>query len=384
MNSKIIVTKTENSIQVLQISHGHAVRYFVSTNNPINVGDICIGRVEATKKDLNACFVCVAPNVKGFLPYENINPQCLLNRPYDGCLKEGDMVCVQVIRDCIKTKPYALTMDITLPGKYVVLTLEKGVIHTSSKLSKNESGALVTSMSEETSDIVGRMGVIFRTESVRNIEKCKAELKEKASLWAHIIDHMSSRTLYSKLYSAEFEYITRIKGINASEIDEIITDDNELFCRLSEAISDISISLYNDSKISLNALYNVERCVHEACDRRINLPSGGYLIIEPTEALTVIDVNSGKCDKSKDREKLIEITNTEAAQEIARQLILRNISGIIITDYINMNSNEMTDKLVSLIKELAKADPGNCKFVDITGLGLVELTRQKTYKMLSF
>ena len=140
--------------------------------------------------------------------------------------------------------------------------------------------------------------------------------------------------------------------------------------------------LYQDSMLSLSALYGIEGKLKPALETRIWLKSGGYLVIEPTEALTVIDVNSGKCEDGKNPEDTYRSINLEAAEEVAFQLRLRNLSGIIIVDFINMQSPGDNAQLLYVLKSLVKRDKVKTTVVDMTPLGLVEITRKKISKPL--
>ena len=142
------------------------------------------------------------------------------------------------------------------------------------------------------------------------------------------------------------------------------------------------LHLYTDTQVSLFALYSLTHELERALHRQVWLPSGAYLVIDPTEALTVIDVNSGKNIKKKSREELVFSVNVEAAHEIARQLILRNISGICIIDFIDMKEKEHREELMHILRMDLKKDKVPATLVDITRLGLVELTRKKVQKSL--
>ena len=137
------------------------------------------------------------------------------------------------------------------------------------------------------------------------------------------------------------------------------------------------LSLYTDENLPLMKLYRLESVLKSASDRRVWMKSGGYLVIEPTEALTVIDVNTGKYDGSKNVEETFALINREAAQETARQIRLRNLSGIILIDFINQKDRQAAKELLEELRSLCKEDPVPVRVVDITALGLVELTRKK-------
>ena len=169
-------------------------------------------------------------------------------------------------------------------------------------------------------------------------------------------------------------------------IEEYVTDDFTMLQTLKEfvhASEADKIRLYQDDKISLNALYGLTFKIDELLQTKVWLPSGGYLCIEPTEAMTVVDVNTGKAiRKGEDSEALFYEVNREAAAELARQLRLRNISGMVIVDFINMKSKENEHAILSYMKECAKTDYSKIAVYDFTRLGLLELTRNKKSKAL--
>ena len=194
------------------------------------------------------------------------------------------------------------------------------------------------------------------------------ELKKKAN-------HLGR---FNYLYRSEsdlFSYLDRV--FRKDEYKEIITDINNIYDKLSE--SDISIRLYEDKTFSLTKLYSLETKADEALNRKVWLKCGGYLVIDHTEAMTVIDVNSGKFTPSKgtDKETTYYTVNEEAAEEVCRQIRLRNISGIIIVDFINLSDENDKQSLTDILKDLSSKDIVQVNVIDITALGLVEITRKK-------
>lgn len=199
------------------------------------------------------------------------------------------------------------------------------------------------------------------------------ELSEKAS-------HL---TKYSYLYKSKSSYTDRInKVFKQGEFDEIVTDIELVYEMLSKDFP--NVRLYDDKSFGLDKLYSLKTALDEAQDRNVWLKCGGFLIFDKTEAMTVIDVNSGKFTPSKgtDKESAYMAVNTEAAIEICRQLRLRNISGIVIIDFINLKSDEDKEQLLNLLKEESLADTETVMVIDITELGLVELTRKKEFPPL--
>ena len=199
------------------------------------------------------------------------------------------------------------------------------------------------------------------------------ELKEKSKYL----------TRYSYLYKTRTSYADRInKVFKRDEYEEIVTDNEDVFNILSGDFS--NVRLYEDKTFGLDKLYSLKTALNEALDRNIWLKCGGFIVFDKTEAMTVIDVNSGKFTPSKgtDKESAYMTVNTEAAVEICRQLRLRNISGIVIIDFINLKSDDMKNELMDVLRNESADDTETVMVIDITELGLVELTRKKEFPPL--
>ena len=199
------------------------------------------------------------------------------------------------------------------------------------------------------------------------------ELKEKSKYL----------TRYSYLYKSRTSYADRInKVFKRDEYEEIVTDNEDVFNILSDDFS--NVRLYEDKTFGLDKLYSLKTALNEALERNIWLKCGGFIVFDKTEAMTVIDVNSGKFTPSKgtDKESAYMTVNTEAAVEICRQLRLRNISGIVIIDFINLKSDDMKNELMDVLRNESADDTETVMVIDITELGLVELTRKKEFPPL--
>ena len=206
-----------------------------------------------------------------------------------------------------------------------------------------------------------------------------AESRQLAEQLEHILDIADKRTCYSCLYREKPDYIHFIENSYTAEYDEIVTDIPEIYETLRKHFTenDSPIRLYEDRMLPLHKLYAIESRIQELLDKKVWLKSGGYLVIEPTEALISIDVNSGKCEQGKDKEETFYKINLEAAEMIALHLRARNLSGIILVDFINMRKNAHKQQLMEYMKSLLKQDNVIADVVDMTGLGLVEITRKK-------
>lgn len=375
-DNKLIVTEYKGFDACFEYKAGSLCELILTRFSSVNVNDIFVGRVSAVKDDIKACFVDISPDNKGFLPFKNIYPNSLLSREFDGRLKQGDLVAVQVTQDKIKTKEYGLSMRLTIPGAFSVITFDDKNIHFSSKLNKLQ----ISNISETLKNNEYEYGFVVRTNAdVSFVDSLLTELKENCSILKNIDSTMRYKTLYTKLYSSIHPLVERIKSIKKTDYSEIVTDSKRLFEELS---CFDNVRFYDDERISLKTLYSFEKAFLLATDRKVNLDCGGYLIIEPTEAMTVIDVNSGKFDKKTDKESAAKMINMQACSEVCRQIRLRNLSGIIIVDFINMKKEDNLSSMLSYLKSELKKDALSTNLVDVTALGLVEITREKRYQSI--
>ena len=375
-DNKLIITKYKDFNAAFLFKDGAIDELILSKESAFNVGDIFVGRVSTVKNDLKACFVEFMEGVNGYLSFDDIYPECLLNRPYDGRLVQGDLVCVEVIKEPLKTKGATLSMRLTINGVLSVLTLDDPGIHVSSKLGKEYK--------RNADDYFkGRSygyGFILRTNAASvSFDEVDTELKKNSEILKEIVSVMKFRSAFTCLYHAESSFAQRLRTISYDKYDEAISDIPEFYNNLTGIKN---LRLYNDSSMPLKAIYSFDKAYCLATDKKVDLKYGGYLIIEPTEALTVIDVNSGKFDKKLSKEEAIAKINIEAAKEVARQLRLRNISGIIIVDFINQGNDKCFEKLSSLIRVELSNDSLKTSLIDFTPLGLAEITREKRHSSI--
>lgn len=341
------------------------------------LGNIYKGRVNAVSKSINACFVEYA---KG--------EQCFLSLDNNKNLKVGDEIIIQIERESMGTKLPSGTMDFSLSGHFLVLSLNKRGLGFSNKLSSKDKHYLKDLLEDTPSEYFNEnlpYGFIMRTNATEltSKEQLLSEYDELTKIADEIIKYGQNRTIYSVLRKSEPDYITFIKNCYENDYDEIITDIPLIYEELVNKISRKPVRLYEDVMVSLSKLYSINSRLESVLGSKIWLKSGGWLRIQSTEALTAIDVNSGKFEsKNKTPSEMILKINKEAADEIMHQLILRNLSGIIVVDFINMKDVKARKELMSYLKILAKDDPIKTEIVDITRLGLVEITRKKINKTL--
>lgn len=336
-----------------------------------SIGNIYVGKVSQVVPGISGAFVSISSSEKVFLPFH----EC------DEDLHQGDELLVQIKSPAVKTKLPGASAKLCLTGRYCVCHLSGHGITCSKKLSSEQAKELKQAVSQ--ADIPGKKNYQFTVRTNAGMLTDMDPLFQEMRQFIQILDDLQQngchRTIYSCLYRTEPETVKAVNDIPLNQYDEIVTDFPAVYEELSGFLPSESLRLYQDSLLPLAKLYSLETHLKQALAKTVWLPSGGYLVIEPTEAMTVIDVNSGKGSNLKNAAKhnLYLKTNLEAAKEIARQLRLRNLSGMIMVDFINMEQEEDNQKLLLLFAEWLSTDPVKTRLVDMTALGIVEITRKK-------
>lgn len=355
------------------------------------LGNIYIGRVVNIVKNINAAFVEIDDNVVCYYSLnENryhikVKGQQYIPQPLvETNISCGEMIMVQVIKEQMKTKAPVVSCNLNLTGKYGVLYYGKPQIGVSSKIIDKEERERLRGI--YSNYITDEYGFVVRTNAQGVSEK---EIREELDFLVRTYIDMRQfgihKTCHTCLYMSPKDYISEIRDLRESEVDEIVTDDIALYQEVTEYLKDeaIKVRFYEDKLISLQNLYGFEQKLKEAVRENVWMKSGAYLVIQPTEALTVIDVNTGKAvDGKRKVEETFFKVNLEAAAMIAKQIRLRNLSGIIIIDFIDMQKEEHKEKLLNVLKECVRKDSVKTTVIDMTALGLVEMTRMKIKKPL--
>ena len=352
------------------------------------LNSIFVARVDNIVPNIKAAFVRISPKQVCYLPLEDVQAPLYVKKQSEfKKLSIGDEIVVQVVKDAIKTKEPVVSTKLTLAGKYCVLTTENTSLGVSKKITGEHhlqmSELLSTNVSEQAKEY--GFGMIVRTNALEATEEeLIRDLTETMERFISLKEKSAHQTAFAVLEKPEAPYIQKLKTADLTALDNIYTDEEDIFAEIEGKLPYLKekglLKLYKDDKVSLGTLYNFRGSVDKLVEKRVWLKSGANIIIEQLETMTVVDINSGK-NISKNETAILEI-NKEASIEIARQLRLRNISGMIIIDFINMKSKEHMDELVAVLKEQIKKDTVTCTFMDVTKLGLVELTRKKTYKSL--
>lgn len=363
----------------------------VYLENPVDqsrLNNIYIGKVQNIVKNINAAFVEFQKDCVGYFPLEELEMAIFTKKQGKKSLVVGDEILVQVVKEAYKTKAAVLTSNLSFPGKYFVITTGKNNIGLSGKLSASDKKRL----KELTENVLGDCpyGVVVRTNAASAEEQqLREELQSMTEQVRDLLEKAMYRTVYTKLTEDNYDYLSLIKNAYPHQMEQIVTDDRDIYQKIKSYLEQFQpqdqekLVFYEDDLLPLKKLYNLELQLEHALRERVWLRSGAYLVIEQTEAFGVIDVNTGKFDGRKQKADTFLKINLEAAKEAARQIRLRNLSGIILIDFINMKNEEDNKELMEQLAHFVKADRVKTHVVDMTALGIVEVTRKKERCCLS-
>ncbi|MBR2955824.1 MAG: Rne/Rng family ribonuclease [Clostridia bacterium] len=378
---ELVIDYTPGIVRVALVDNKNLERFSVERSANVGiVGNVYKGKVENVVSGMKAAFVNIGLDRNGFLHVgESLVDAGRLvagKEPTPVVLSPGDIVMCQVVKDEFGTKGARLTTEISLAGYFLVLMPTTSFVGISRKIKSEERRAYLEALIK--SLCPQNMGFILRSASDKaSDDEIKAEAKSLIELWDGVHKSYQSAPTPSLIFQ-EAELLDRAVRDNISVgIDRIVVNDSAVAKHLAGGMADVKVEVF-DGKRNIFRHYGIDGQINALKERRVPLKSGGYLIIDKTEALTVIDVNTGKFVGGKDLEDTVFKTNLEATEEIARQLRLRNISGIVVIDFIDMTDTCHEKEVVSALKEELKKDRLRTSSVEMTPLGLVELTRKKT------
>ena len=349
------------------------------------LGNIYTGQVENIASNIQAAFVQIEPGKRCYYPLAEAQRAVFsAGRKGNGPLRPGDELLVQVSRDAMKGKLPALTSNLNFTGRYLVLTTGDKKFGLSSKLALEDRHRLSGWLKEEAERPDKEFGIIVRTNAAdASKEEILKELEWLKGRYHKAVVQGRNRTCFSLVLETEPFYVAAVRDAYGRDLDEIITDVPEIREMILGYLEEISPELkeklrfYQDKLLPLYKLYRVETALDAIQKEKVWLNSGGFLVIQQTEAFVSIDVNSGKYTGKKKMEETFRKINLEAAAEIGRQLRLRNLSGIILIDFINMENPDHRDELFHVLQKLLRKDPVKSRAIDITPLHILEMTRKK-------
>jgi ribonuclease G len=401
MAGKIIVniTPEQTRVALLDTNAQVAELYLERKKDASLVGNVYKGKVVKILPGMQSAFVDIGFEKAAFLHAadvlsgfdysifgEDLEESVPINLPIEDMLQEGEEVFVQVSKDSIGTKGARVTSYITLPGRYLVLMPGVEHIGVSRKiLEEDERTRLKDLISESRPD---NFGFIIRTASEGcTDEEIKKDIEYLMLLWDNIQMKKDKVHSPSVLYSDLDLALRSVRDLLGHEVDKLIVDSKEEYRKTVDFVNTYfpklisKIELYQGAEPIFDA-YGIELEIPKALGKRVWLKSGGYIVLDQTEALTSIDVNTGKFVGKSSLEDTIFKTNIEAVKEIAYQIRLRNLGGIIIIDFIDMEKEENRKKLFSVFQEAMSKDRAKCTILEVSELGLIQMTRKRVRESL--
>lgn len=394
MNKRMLINAVEPEESRIAILEDNVLEeiYIERISKGQTVGNIYMGRVSNIEPSLEAAFVDIGLKRNGFLHVSEVLDPSLEEkekthnrreqRRIQSILKPGQELLVQVIREGVGEKGPSLTSYISLPGRYLVLmpyTSRHGV---SRKILDEEERARLKQIVKELRP-PSNMGLIVRTAGADQIKReLSKDLNYLLRLWKAVEERTTNTLVPALIYQESDLVIRTIRDIFSPDIKEIIVDTHDTYDKTRDFLKQImpkheKIVRLHRARVPIFHKYRIEEELEKINNKKIPLKQGGSLIIEQTEALVAIDVNSGRFKKGADPEETAFRTNMEATGEIARQIRLRDLGGVIIIDYIDMQQESHRRSVEKAIADALKRDRARTKMLKMSKFGIVELTRQR-------
>jgi ribonuclease G len=412
VSNELVINSTDGGCRIALLKNKRLVEYHRDTGGEsFNVGDIYLGTVKKVVPGLNAAFIDLGYEKDAFLHYHDLGPQIQslnkyvksivgrknVNYSLSGFKREPDIhklgkisqvfsknqkVLVQVVKEPISTKGPRLSCELSIAGRYIILVPFSSAVNISKKISdsaeRKRLSRLITAIKPE------GFGVIIRTVAQgKEVRELDQDLKNLMDIWTRGMQKLRTAKPRDKVIGEMNRANSILRDVLNESFDSILVDDKELFEEIKRFIQKIApekekiTRLYN-SKAKIFEAHGVEKQIKTSFGKSVTIPSGGYLIIEHTEAMHVIDVNSGNKSNSQDNQEDTALNvNLEAAEEIARQLRLRDMGGIIAVDFIDMRKPENKKKVLQRMKEVMKDDRSKHTILPLSKFGLMQITRQR-------
>jgi ribonuclease G len=413
VNKELIINATPLGVEIALLEEKKLVElHHDLANSGFGVGDLYLGKVRKLMPGMNAAFVEVGFEKDGFLHYTDLSPyaksllkftsMCMQQpkggEPFDfqkftveaEIVKTGKInevmngkpnVLVQILKEPIASKGPRLSCELSLPGRFVVVTPFNNVIAVSKKIHSSEERKRLQKIVDAFKP--KNFGVIVRTAAEgKNSAELHEDLMQLSDKWSSIMRNMQGVEAPCKILGEQDKTTSMLRDLLNADFNRIVTNDKNIFNDAKTYIQKIApekeeiVTYYNNGSPIFDS-FGVTKQVKASFGKTVNLPSGAYLIIEHTEALHVIDVNSGYKNSNNNQEENSLQTNLEAAEEIARQLRLRDLGGIIVVDFIDMKLPDNRRKLAEAMEEMMLTDRARHSILPISKFGLMQITRQR-------
>lgn len=383
---EIFINKENNNTTIAILEDGKLIeRYEEMEKRAYLEENIYLGVVKNTLPGMQAAFVDIGANKNTFIHLKDVLPKVDITKEKEdinmnitSVIKNGQKLLVQVKRDATSIKGAKVSTHISIPSKYIVLMPENEIITASQKLTDEEKKRLIEIVK---SVIPPNYGLIIRTSSEgKSKEEIQDDINATIKVWEKIKEKAKKMQDKAPILIAEGNGFIKkmIIDLIDKNIDKIIVNDKKEFEVVNNIINDVGEKIKIELRENEEILdtYSIKEQIEKSKQRKIYLNCGGFITIDKTEALTAIDVNSGKYTGKKDLEETILKVNNEATIEIAKQLRMRDIGGVIVIDYIDMNTEEDKKKIEELLKDELKKDRSKTQVVGFSKLNLLEMTRK--------
>ncbi|GAB4494404.1 MAG: ribonuclease E/G [Saprospiraceae bacterium] len=411
MDKELIINATETGVELALLEDGKLVElHHQKTNNNFTVGDILIGKIKKMMPGLNAAFVDIGHRKDAFLHYTDLGPKLrslvkwtngvmngsinthrLDNFKYeeeivktgkvDQVLNKRWPILVQILKEPISTKGPRLSCELTLPGRYMVLSPFSDAVSVSKKISSSEERKRLHTLAESIKP--KNFGLIIRTAAEgKKVQELHEELMRLLGQWEDIYKQLKTVNPPAKLLSELDKPASVLRDLLSDGFSRIVVNDKDLYADIKAYLQNISpdqvgiVQYYNGAKPIFDT-YGVTKQIKASFGKTATMNSGAYIVIEKTEAMHVIDVNSGHKITSADVEQTIFGVNLEAAEEIARQIRLRDIGGLIVIDFIDMKNQEHKRLLSKKMEEYMRKDRSQHTILPLSKFGLMQITRER-------
>lgn len=382
---ELLINKEKNLKTIMLVENGILLEKHDEHEHQQRLeGNIYIGKVVNVLKGMQVAFVDIGVNRHALIKLSDILPkvditknQAIKETSIEKEVKVGDNILIQIKKDGTANKGAKVSKHINLPGRFVVLMPDCEIITVSQKIENAEKKEKLIKIAKQT--LEKNMGAILRTSSQEASEELiKKDIEELQEKWKNIKEMAEGKKEGPVLiYNNEALIRRTVMDIIDRGIEKIIVNDKETYENVKKLLSNIKpINLELDETKRLYEIYSLENQIERMERRKIWLKSGAFITIDRTEALTAIDVNTGKYIGKRDLEETIYNVNKEATMEIAKQVRLRDIGGIIIIDYIDMHVEENKNKIQEILKEAFKKDRAKTQLIGFTKLNLFEMTRK--------
>ncbi|WP_022662241.1 Rne/Rng family ribonuclease [Paucidesulfovibrio longus] len=389
-----ISTLPGEQVEVVIAEEGKVSEYYVEMVHMAKTkGNIYKGYIHNIDVGLQAAFINYGAERNGFLQIDEVHPEYYQGGyklqkgqkypPIQNVLRPGQEMLVQVVKEPTGKKGAFLSSYLSLPGRFFVYTIGRGQVGVSRKIEDEKERDRLKQIIEQIQPDEG-VGLIVRTAGVgRTKQDLTRDYKYLSRLWAEIRKRGQSAKTPALIYQ-ELELATRaVRDYLSTEMSEVWVDDKEVedsikeFMRLAFPRTSMILKLHTDPDKTLWERFNLHRQIEEIYSREVTLPSGGQLVFDGTEALTAVDINSGKISGERNFQKMVLKTNMEAAEEIAKQLKLRDIGGQVVIDFIEMKSPKDCREVEKTMRQAMKSDRARTVVSRISEFGLMELVRQR-------